>query len=384
MPVEAETVDFLRRLIRTCSYNPPGQEQGAAELVVEQARAWGLRAELLPLAEARSNLMVSLPDEAAGPTLLFVTHLDTVPPGEQPWEHDPLSGDLDDDILHGRGTVDMKGGLAAMLAAMRALAEQDDGPRLRGKVRLVGVAGEEVDCIGAKRFLADGGMQGVEWMVVGEPTNLDLGLAHRGALWLELVAHGKTAHGSMPHLGVNAIDAMIELLRAVRGLPLEHTPHPLLAPPTLNVGTIRGGVKTNVVPDRCHATVDLRTLPGQRHDELVDAVLSLAAQQQDTAEGLRLEVKVANDMPPVVTSADEPSVGLFSGVLAAELGHEPTVRGMTYYTDASVLQPATGVPTIIFGPGDDRLAHQPNELVEVAQVHAAARCYTAFARRLLG
>lgn len=384
MPPDQEMIDFLQRLIRTQSYNPPGDEQSVAEVVVEQARTWGLAAELIPVAEGRSNVIVSLPGEIEGPTLLFCAHLDTVPPGEQAWEHDPLSGDIVDGVLHGRGAVDMKSGLAAMLAAMRDLAEAGAARRLRGRLRLVGVVGEEVDCFGAKHFLESGGMRGVECLVVGEPTNLNLGLAHRGALWLELVAHGKTAHGSMPHLGVNAIDHLIELLCAVRGLRFEHTPHPLLAPPTVNVGTIRGGVKTNVVPDRCEASIDLRTLPGQRHNDLIDAMLSLAHDQEAAAEGLRLEVRVANNLPPVETPADAPAVRAFHQSLIEQLGVEPTVRGLTYYTDAAVLQPPTGVPTIIFGPGDDRLAHQPDERVDVQQVLAAAHCYAAFARRLLG
>src|SRR5438093_7814319 len=276
---DRDTVELLQQLVRTESYNPPGREQAVAETVAERARAWGLRAELVPLEQGRSNLLVSLPDEADGPTLLFCGHLDTVPPGDQPWEHAPLSGDLVNGVLHGRGTVDMKGGLVAMLAAMRSLAA--GGQRLPRRVRLAGLVGEEVDCFGAKHFLASGGMREVDWLVVGEPTNLDVVVAHRGALWLELTAHGKTAHGSMPHLGINAIDHLVELLRELRGLRFEHTPHPLLAPPTLNVGTIEGGIKTNVVPDRFRATVHLRTLPGQRHDEIVDAVLSVATSLEE-------------------------------------------------------------------------------------------------------
>jgi succinyl-diaminopimelate desuccinylase len=379
---EQQAIQLLRELIRTNSYNPPGREDAVARMVAERARAWGLRAELVPLSEERSNLLVSLPDEADGPTLLLCGHFDTVPPGDQPWVHDPLSADLVDGVLHGRGTVDMKGGLVAMLAAMRSLA--GEGRRLRGRVRLVGLVGEEVDCFGAKRFLEGGGMRGVDWLVVGEPTNLDVVVAHRGALWLELIAHGKTAHGSMPQLGVNAIDHLIELLRGLRGLRLEHTPHALLAPPTMSLGTIHGGVKTNVVPDRCQATVDLRTLPGQRHDEIVDAVLSLADRLEDDAPGLRLEVRVANDLPPVETPADSALARALQAAVAEAIGAEPAVRGVSYYTDASVLQPATKVPTVIFGPGDERLAHQPDEQVEVGQVVQAVAAYADVVRRLLG
>jgi succinyl-diaminopimelate desuccinylase len=378
---ERETVAFLQRLLRLESYNPPGRELAVATAVVEQARAWGLRAEQIPLSADRANLLVSLPDEAEGPTVLLLAHLDTVPPGDLAWEHQPLSGDLVDGVLHGRGAVDMKSGLAALLAAMRNLV--DVGRSLRGRVRLVGVVGEEVDCAGAKHWLANGGMAGVEWLVVGEPTNLDLVVAHRGALWLELSAEGKTAHGSMPHLGINAIDHLIDLIRGLRGLDLSHQPHALLAPPTLNVGTIHGGVKTNVVPDRCIATVDLRTLPGQRHEQLVDAVLTLASQLEDQTPGLKLSVRVANDMAAVETPVDAPIVQTFQDAAVGVLGRQVAVRGASYYTDASVLQPPTGVPTVVFGPGDDRLAHQPDERVDVSQVTTATRCYTAFIPTLL-
>lgn len=187
----------------------------------------------------------------------------------------------------------------------------------------------------------------------------------------------------MPHLGINAIDHLIDLIRGLRGLDLSHQPHALLAPPTLNVGTIRGGVKTNVVPDRCTATVDLRTLPGQRHEQLIDAVLTLASEIGEQTPGLKLEVRVANDMAAVETPVDAPIVQTFQHAAVGVLGWQVAVRGASYYTDASVLQSPTAVPTVVFGPGDDRLAHQPNERVDVSQVAAATRCYTAFVRDLL-
>lgn len=380
-PEADEILTVLQRLIRIDSSNPPGQEQAVARACAEQARAWGLRAELQPVGPNRANLLVKLPEEREGPTLLLCGHLDTVPPGDQPWERAPFGGELEDGVLHGRGAVDMKGGLVAMLAALRELAPQ--AAQLRGNVRLAALVGEEVDCLGAQRFLAGGGMREVAWLVVGEPSGLDIIVAHRGALWLELTAHGRTAHGSMPSFGINAIDHLIALLGRVRGLDLPATPHPLLPSPTLNVGTIQGGIKPNVVPDRCQATVDLRTLPGQRHDELVDAVLSLARELEEETPGLRLDVRVINDRAPVQTPSDAPLVTAARASVGAVLQREPAVRGAPYYTDASVLTPPTGVPTIILGPGDERLAHQPNERVPAADVLAAARCYVALARRLL-
>ena len=376
-----QTVGVLQELIRLRSVNPPGNEAEVARAIARRAAEWGLEARLVPVAEDRPNVLVRLAGGGERPAVLLSGHTDTVPPGEVPWDHDALSGELDNGVIWGRGAVDMKGGLAAMLVAMATLVRR--GWRPRGDALLAGTVGEEVDCLGARHFLDAGGLVGVGWIVIGEPTNLDVVAAHRGALWLEIVAHGKTAHGSMPQLGVNAILHLAELLRWLAERRFPYVEHPLLQPPTVNVGTISGGVKTNVVPDRCVATVDLRTLPGQDHAEILGEVRDLAAELVSTVPDLKVDVRVTNDMPPVETRTDHPIVGLTRAAVAEALGPEPIVRGATYYTDGSVFA-ASGVPMVIFGPGDDRLAHQPNERIEVDQVTRAVRAYAALLERLLG
>jgi succinyl-diaminopimelate desuccinylase len=277
----------------------------------------------------------------------------------------------------------MKAGLASMLMALAILKRR--GWRPRGDVRLAITIGEEVDSIGAQRLRESGGLEGIGWIVIGEPTNLDVVAAHRGALWFEIVGHGKTAHGSMPHLGINAILHVAELLRWLsdRWAKYPYTPHPLLAPPTMNVGTITGGVKTNVVADYCVATVDLRTLPGQDHSAIAQYVRDLASEMESTTPGLRLEVRVTNDIPPVETSVAHPLIHETATAVAGVVGAEPRVRGATYYTDGGKWVGAD-IPMVIFGPGDDRLAHQPNERVPVEQVVQATQGYMALLDRLLG
>ncbi|MFN0074743.1 MAG: M20 family metallopeptidase, partial [Chloroflexota bacterium] len=256
---DAQLVALTRELIQVDSINPPGNEQAVAELLAARAREWGLQAEIRDVAPGRPNVVIKLAGTGAAPTLLYLGHLDTVPPGEVPWIYPPLSGELADGRIWGRGAADMKGGLAAMLVAMATLKRA--GVALPGDLVLVAVVGEEVDCAGSKHFLADHGMDNVGWLVISEPTAMDFVVAHRGALWVEATTYGKTAHGSMPHLGVNAILGMLELVHRLRGWEHPWSPHPLLAPPTLSVNTIEGGVKTNVSPDTCRATIDMRTLP---------------------------------------------------------------------------------------------------------------------------
>ena len=167
---------------------------------------------------------------------------------------------------------------------------------------------------------------------------LDVVAAHRGAIWLQVIGHGKTAHGSAPHLGVNAIDHVVTLVGWLRERwpQYPYTPHDLLAPPTMNLGTISGGIKTNVVPDRCEATVDLRTVPGQDHEAIVREVRDMAAELESTTPGLRLEINVGNDMPPVETPVGHPLIRHAAGAVEEVVGAAPAVRGATYYTDGGM------------------------------------------------
>ncbi|MFN8523572.1 MAG: M20 family metallopeptidase [Chloroflexota bacterium] len=382
---ERDAVALLRDLIRANSINPPGNEAGVVEVLRARAEAWGLDTQLVPVADGRPNLFVRLPGTGQAAPLVLSGHTDTVPPGELSWEHDPLSADLVDGPagpeVWGRGAVDMKGGLAAMLAAMGALRSR--GWRPRGDVLLACTVGEEADCLGAHHLVKSGALAGAQGIIIGEPTLLDVVPAHRGALWLEIKAYGKTAHGSMPHLGVNAILHLAELLRWIVGKEYAHTPHALLAPPTVNVGTIRGGIKTNVVPDYCVATVDLRSVPGQSHPQILSEVRDLAAELVSTVPGLAVEVEPINDVPPIETAVDHPLVTTAVAAVSGVRGTTPAVRGASYYTDGGIFA-QLGIPTIIFGPGDDKLCHQPNERIEVAQLLAGTRGYIAILNRLLG
>jgi succinyl-diaminopimelate desuccinylase len=338
---------------------------------------------IVEVAAGRPNLFVELKGSGERPAVLLSGHSDTVPPGAVAWEHDPFSAALVDGEVWGRGATDMKAGVATMLVALAAAARRGWQPK--GDVRLGITIGEEVDCAGAKHLRDTGGLDGVGWIVIGEPTNLDVVAAHRGAIWLEIVGHGKTAHGSAPHLGVNAINHVVTLLGwlAERWPKLEYTPHDLLAPPTMNLGTISGGIKTNVVPDQCVATVDLRTVPGQDHDAIVREVRDMAAELESTTPGLRLEVRAANNVPPIETPVGHPLIRHAAEAVEAVIGRSPQVRGATYYTDGGMWI-GRDIPMVIFGPGDDKLAHQPNERVPVSHLDLATGGYLALLDRLLG
>jgi succinyl-diaminopimelate desuccinylase len=263
-PIDVETaIRLLTEFVKLPTVNPPGDEKLAADWLAKQLEGMGFHPHVGDLGGNRANIVTVLKGTGEKPALVFNGHLDVVPVGDTPWTHGPFAGVQVNGRLYGRGTSDMKSGLMAMIMAAEALKQA--GVRLKGDLILSGVADEESTAHGAKAWVQDGGLQGVGAIVIGEPTNLEVYIAEKGACWLEITTFGKTAHGSMPDLGVNAVMHMTAVLQALTHLVLPFQPHPLFDKPTMSVGTIIGGNKTNVVPDRCTTTIDLRTLPGMRH-----------------------------------------------------------------------------------------------------------------------
>jgi succinyl-diaminopimelate desuccinylase len=379
-PDYGELLDLTRALIELNTVNPPGNEQVAAELVLEYARRWGLQGELLPLGPDRANVLLTLPGQGTAPALLYCGHFDTVPLGEAAWTHPPHGAHVDaDGMLWGRGSVDMKGGVAAMLLGMATLARA--GISLPGDVRFLGTIGEEVDCAGASAALTSGVMDGVGQLVIAEPTDLALVVAHKGALFLEFTTLGRSAHGAMPEQGVNAIVQMTRLLARLQAfdfglLNFGGSAHPLLGRPTLNIGTIAGGSVVNLVPDRCTVQVDVRTVPGLDHPDLLKRLEALLDELRSTMPDFRAEWRLTGDYPAVGTDPNCKLVQVAGRVLEGVTGRAPSITAVSYFSDGSVLQPATGVPTLLCGPGDPNLAHQTDERLSVRALEQAADFFT--------
>ena len=375
-----EVLELLQRLLRTDSCNPPGREGPVAELLAGVMEAAGVEVSLMPLAPDRANVLGRWRGTGSKPALLYAGHLDTVPVGGSNWRHDPHGGVTQGDMVYGRGAVDMKGGVAAMVTACIALARS--GRRLAGDVIFAGTAGEEVDCVGSRDLLTHD-LGPVAAMVVGEPTRLETVTAHKGALWLEITTTGKAAHGAMPEQGYNAIVAMHRLVDRLLAHRPAYREHPLLGSPTLNLGTIQGGAKTNVVPDRCALTVDMRTVPAQNHRTLVGGIQGIIDPLAHGDPMFHGSVQVICDRPPVETSPEEPLVQAALRVGREILGRSLAPKGVSYFTDASVLTPELGVPTLIMGPGDERLAHQVDERIELSAVRSGALFYVGLAEAFL-
>ena len=378
---EDELVEVCRQLVRINSVNPPGAESEIAEFVAQYLRKAGLEAEIVQHTLQRASVLARIRGSGELPGVLFSAHLDTVPVGVEKWNHDPFAGELSEGKIWGRGAADMKGGLAAVMLAAKALAQAR--LTLRGDVILALTADEEVNGLGAIALSERRDLQPLQAILVAEPSGNEIFIAEKGILWLEIVTRGKTAHGSMPELGRNAVMMMVKLLAELEKLSVPFEPHPLLGGFSLSVNSVSGGIKANVVPDYCIATVDMRTVPGQDHADIFRQIEALIADLARRDPEFFGEAKVINDWPAIVTAADEPVVRRFNDALAAVTGHHSALKGVRYYTDAAALVPALGAPMLICGPGEAGMAHQPEEYVAVDKLVEAARIYTWAAFKLL-
>lgn len=365
-----ELVALLRELVSIPSMNPyrsGTHEEGygearLAERVAAVLRAAGLSPELREVEPGRPNVLARLDGPAGGDPLLFVAHLDTVP--VEGMTVQPFAGLVKDGCLYGRGACDNKGSMAAMLTALRRVAAAKSN---RVPILFAATMDEE-SSYGGIRALVEDGIK-ARAGIVGEPTKLDVVIAHKGAIRAAISTHGTSAHSSDPSQGVNAIYRMAPLLMDLEKLAAElptRPAHPLVGPPTLSVGTIHGGITVNTVPDRCTIEVDRRLLPNESGEEAASEIRAIAerhgATVVDIFAGGPFEVR---EDAEVVTRA--------RAAVAAVLGEARTV-GVPFGTEASELMRA-GIPAVVVGPGDAAKAHSADECVPLDQLEAAARIY---------
>lgn len=378
---EEEVVEICRDLVRAPSENPPGNEEAVAKAAESWLTSLELPCEFVTPLPGRVTTLSSW-GGGDGPTLLFNGHYDVVPaPDAESWPHPPYGGVVDDGKLYGRGSADMKSGIAACLAAVSALARAGFEPK--GRLLMHFVADEEALGTHGTRFLVDNGYcDGVTEALVGEPTSMHLVTSERGATWLRIVTEGKSAHGSTPQLGTNAIEHMVKVIQAVGGMRFRKL-HPVLGAPTVNIGTISGGSKVNMVADRCAIEVDRRTIPGETTEEVLGEFEALLADLHSSDPEMRAHIELmdgaeASETPEGTSLVDLLSEGrrLF-GVDGSEVGYAGA-------TDARFLINQAKIPTIVFGPGDPLLAHTTGEHVDVSTLTDAARVYAYAIARFFG
>ena len=382
----ARPAALAAELVRIPSHpGVPRQEEAVARHLATWLDEHGVAAELSEVAPGRPNVIAAVGSRVdRAPRFLFCGHTDTVPLNAGDAGHG-FSGEVRDGRLLGRGAVDMKGPLAAMAAALcavdAALAE------LGVAAVLAAVVDEEMESLGAEalvhsRLRADAA-------VVGEPTSNRVALGHRGLEWLEIDFHGRAAHGGAPERGVNAIAAAARFIALAeeRILPMfAARRHPLLGPPTLNFGTIRGGDQPSTVAAACTLTLDRRSVPGESYAGIVGELEALLDEVARAMPGLstslrRLEGGMATlEHVALETAADHPLARAAFAARRFVTGDAADVPvAFPAWTDGALLATFGGIPTIVLGPGDLADAHSPRESIGVAELEEGARIYAALA-----
>lgn len=378
---DAETIAFLQEIVRIPSVNPPGDVQDAIAICHRKLAAEGFRCRIEPNAPGHDNLIAELGD--GHPRLVFNAHLDVVPTGsESAWTYPPFSATIADGRVYGRGAGDDKASVTAQVMAGVALARA--GVPLKGTLVINEVADEEVSGDGILHSLASG--LNPDLAIVGEQTLGRVAVGEKGSAPTEIIVSGRTAHGALPWEGANAVEGMARIIVALSdelGPRLKTRTHPYFHPSSASVNLISGGVKSNVVPDRCTIYVDRRIIPGEVPAAAREEMREIAERAIAGMEGVSVEVLDARDGLPA--TMNDPESPLVQGMVAANayLDLDTTLTGFSMATDGRFIA-QLGIPTIIYGPGDPKLAHVPNEWVGIDEVLSATRAYALAALALIG
>ncbi|NSZ48771.1 M20 family metallopeptidase [Agrobacterium vitis] len=359
-----DPVGFLQKVVSIDSCDPPGGELEIARLVHEQLLALGIESELDEFLPGRANVLGRIRGSGEKAALVLSSHMDTVPVGTVPWKRPAFSGAIDGDRLYGRGSTDMKSALASMIAAAGSLASKSQ--LLKGDVILAFTAGESANLLGARRFVEQGLQKEIGAFLCGEPSGLDIIIVEKAALWLRATATGRLGHVS-GDAGINAINVIHEFLDRLNGLVIDCPAHPLLDGPTIRVGRIEGGSAVNLTPDHCIADFDIRLPPGVDHVSIVKQVEGIAPE--------RVTIEILDFKPAVESLPDERFVTLCTEVCSRHRAEPPAIKGVSYYSDGTVLLDGLSVPFAIIGPGDLGLSGQPDESVSIDNVLKAADIY---------
>jgi len=388
---EAGVVAFTQELVRIRSVNDPGAgtaELPAALLVEERMRQFGWDPEVVEVERGRPNVIAVIEGGGGpGPTLMLEGHTDVVTEGDlAAWSFDPYAGDIVDGRLRGRGSADMKAGVAAMIYAAKALV--DAGP-FPGRLVLGALVDEEGLMLGAKDFARTPLAREIDGAICCEPEAGEICAVSKGAVRLLVRFHGAMAHGAMPQHARNPVPVAAEFIRRVADVEAEllreHGTHEHLGANFVTPTVVQGGDtdQINVIPSTAVVCLDIRTVPGVDHVALNGRLTDLAGACGEPS-GVLASVEVVDDRPPVDTPVDHPMIVALARAHEAVTGGPAVYGGVPGATDGTILTRDAGIPTVVYGPGGKWIAHQADEYVEVQEIIEATKVYAETARLFLG
>jgi len=365
-----ELNELLQRLIQIKSVNPPGNEDGIANFIKGFLIKNDIPSELVPLEEGRSSVVAKIEGKEER-NITLCGHLDTVRVIEEDWSKPPFQGLMEEGKMYGRGTADMKGGVAAIIYTLILLKRRGITPQK--KVQLALTADEEWGYRGAKTLVDQGFFDQTDFLIITEPTNLQVAVGEKGEIWIKAKFYGKSAHGSTPELGVNTVvpgsKFVLEVSEEYKKL---FNPDPLWGNNSINIGQFHGGVQVNVVPNYSEVQLDFRVISEEDKKRALELVRKKG---RDIAEefGVQFKEEIFNYHPPIFTSLDNLYIQKFMQVAGVK---EATI--VKYCTDGGTIIPEKKIPFIVFGPGDIAQAHQNDEYIELESLYQSVDTFLEF------
>lgn len=377
---EEELIELTQSLIRIPSHkDTPGFEREVAEFINQFLLNEGIESELHPVIDGRPNVVATIRGDGSGHSLMFNGHTDTVLPYNMTIE--PFSAFIDDGKIFGRGSVDMKGALACFMMTLVAVKRSGFIPG--GDLIFTGVIGEEGKSEGTE-YIVNSNIR-ADAAIVGEPSDYEYAIGHRGLEWFDVTFYGKASHSGKPELGVNAIEQAMTFINKVKEVlypKLKEKYNEYMGGSVMNFGTISGGTEQSTVADKCILRIDRRFIPGEDKDtamteyqEIIDLLKA-----EDKTFNAKIEITPESILalyhPPLITSFNEPIVTSVRQAVKNVIHTEPTITRGIGWSDAALLKTYANIPTVVLGPGDLSLAHTEAEFVKIIDLINHVDIYT--------
>ncbi len=365
-----ELNDLLRSLIQIESVNPPGNENQIADFIKKFLLKNNIQSELVPLEEGRSSVVAKIEGEEER-NITLCGHLDTVGVKEEDWTKPVFEGWIENEKMYGIGASDMKGGVAAIIYAAVLLKRR--GINLKKTVQLALTADEEWGYRGAKNLVDGGYFDRTDFLIITEPSNLQVSTGEKGELWMRAKFFGKSAHGSTPEVGANTIIPGSELVvNITERYEKIFEADPFWGKVSMNIGQFHGGVQVNIVPNYSEIQLDFRLISEDDKEKVIELVRK-TGEEIAKRHKVRFTEEIFNYHSPIFTNSDNPYVKKF--LQAAGMKEVIVTK---YCTDGATIIPEKKIPFIIFGPGDIAQAHQNDEYINLESIYRAVDTFVEF------
>ena len=371
---EEEITNLAQELIKIPSDETAGEKE-VCEYLESYLKSLGMKVLLQEVLPNRPNIIAEVIGDEVGKSIMFNGHVDTVPVGDiKKWSMDPYSAIIKDNKLFGRGSTDMKGAIASMIIAMKFIMNNVE--KFNGKIIFTGVMAEETTGLGTQKIVEENIK--TDMAVVGEPSDEKIYRAHKGTMWFNLSTYGKLEHSSESNSeSNNAIINMMKLIMEINEISkeLETIENNLVGHPSINIGLIDGGTKQNMIADSCRISIDRRTLPEEKTDEILDKLRIRLDGLRSLDDRLTFDLEIDTIREAVEVVESEQIVQEVKNALNKVINKNPTISGMKATTDMSILVNQGNIPSVIYGPGFIKQAHTVDEFIEVKRLVESSQVY---------